>query len=117
MSERDEGRDGGGGGPLGGFLLGLAVGALLGVLFAPDEGAQSRRKLSGKLQGLRDLAAEKAGDVSELVAAAHGAGRAARRTAHEEVRRRLEAARRRRRGMGHVTGGAEVADEEDETLA
>jgi hypothetical protein len=33
------------------------------------------------------------------------------------VRRRLEAARRRRRGAGHMTGGAEVADEEDETLA
>lgn len=114
MSERE---GGGAGGSVGGFLLGLAVGALLGVLFAPEEGGASRRKLSGKLQGLRQLAAEKAGEVGDLVAAAHGAGQSARRTAGEEVRRRLEAARRRRRGAGHVTGGAEVADEEDETLA
>jgi gas vesicle protein len=112
MSERE-----GGGGAVGAFLLGIAVGAVLGVLFAPEEGSASRRKLTGKLQGLRELAAEKAGDVSDLVAAAQGAGHAARLTAREEVRRRLEAARRRRRGAGHMTGGAEVADEEDETLA
>ena len=116
MSER-EGGSGGSGGSVGGFLLGLAVGAVLGVLFAPEEGGASRRKLSGKLQGLRALAVEKAGEVGDLVAAAQGAGQAARRTAREEVRRRLEAARRRRRGAGHITGGAEVADEEDETLA
>ena len=104
MSEREGGS--GGGGAVSGFLLGLAVGALLGVLFAPDEGGASRRKLSGKLQGLRQLAAEKAGEVGDLIAAAPGAGQSARRTAREEVRRRLEAARRRRRGAGQLTGGA-----------
>jgi gas vesicle protein len=113
MSERE---GGGSGGAAGAFLLGLAVGAVLGVLFAPEEGGDARRKLSGRLRGLRELAAEKAVDLSELVAAAHGAGQAAGRTAREEVRRRLEAVRRRR-GGGRVTGGAEVADEEDETLA
>src|SRR5256885_175112 len=62
MSERGEG--------FGPFLLGLGLGAVLGFLFAPEPGEASRTKLSRKLPGLRDLAAEKAGDLGELLAAA-----------------------------------------------
>ncbi len=53
MSERGAG--------FGPFLLGLGLGAVLGFLFAPEPGEASRTKLSRKLRGLRDLAAEKAG--------------------------------------------------------
>src|SRR3989441_7825562 len=77
MSERDSGADsaggGGGGGPgFGGFLLGLAVGAAIGFLFAPEAGTGSRRRLAGKLRGLRGPAADKAGQLGGLV----GEGRA-----------------------------------------
>ena len=76
MSEREGGAESGGaaggaGGPggagFGGFLLGLAVGAAIGFLFAPEAGTGSRRRLAGKLRELRDLAADKAGQLGELV--------------------------------------------------
>src|SRR6266581_3878701 len=60
MSER--------GAAFGPFLLGLGLGAVLGFLFAPEPGEASRTKLSRKLRGLRDLAAEKAGELHELLA-------------------------------------------------
>ena len=57
-----------------GVLLGLAVGAVLGVLFAPDKGSETRKKISrgfqdkleeGKdaLNDLRDRAMDKAEDL------------------------------------------------------
>ncbi len=49
MSERS----GGGVGP---FLLGAAIGAALGYLFAPAPGTETRRKLSRRLQDLKELA-------------------------------------------------------------
>src|SRR5260370_35787214 len=110
-------REGGRGGSGWVLLLGLAVGAVVGVLFAQDEGGASRRKLSGKLQGLRELAVEKAGEVGDLVAAAQGAGQSARRAAREEGRRRVAAARRRRRGAGASSGGARAADAAGATRA
>lgn len=37
-----------------GLLTGVAVGALLGVLFAPDKGSETRRKISKKSKDLVD---------------------------------------------------------------
>ncbi|RKW61570.1 MAG: YtxH domain-containing protein, partial [Riemerella sp.] len=37
-----------------GILAGAAIGSLLGVLFAPEKGVETRRKLRRKAEDLRD---------------------------------------------------------------
>lgn len=74
MSEREPG--------FGSFVLGIAVGVALGLLLAPEPGKAVRGKLGRRLRGLRALAAEQAGALGELVAAAtapHGEDRRPRR--------------------------------------
>lgn len=46
------------------FLNGVAVGILLGVLFAPDSGEETRRKISRRAAGLKDKYDDLAQDVS-----------------------------------------------------
>ena len=117
MSERE----GGGTGSFGAFLVGLAVGAAVGFLFAPEAGTSTRRKVSRKFEDLKMLAAEKAGELGELVAAARE-DRAAVSTAKKELQRRVLEARRRRhavRAARREGGGSTVAaeGEEDEPVA
>ena len=100
MSERGAG--------FGPFLLGLGVGAVLGFLFAPEPGEASRTKLSRKLRGLRDLAAEKAGELGELLDAGDEEEEEPP-TARVAIERRLTEAKRRRRGAR--------TEEEDEPVA
>ena len=95
-------------GGFGSFLLGLGVGAVLGFLFAPEPGDASRTKLSRKLGELRDLAAEKAGEL--LDAAEEEEDEAP--TARVAIERRLTEAKRRRRGAKGAS-----REEEDEPLA
>jgi len=106
MSERGTG--------FGPFLLGLGLGAVIGFLFAPEPGEASRVKLSRKLRGLRDLAAEKAGELGELLddATDEAADESPAPTARVAVERRLTEAKRRRRG---AKGGR--VEEEDEPVA
>src|SRR5205809_6765689 len=106
MSERDSGADsagggggGGGGSGFGGFLLGLAVGAAIGFLFAPEAGTGSRRRLAGKLRELRDLAADKAGQLGDPGAEARAEAEAVS-AARAGVERRGLGARRRRHAIG-----------------
>jgi gas vesicle protein len=48
-----------------GVLAGLAVGALLGVLFAPDKGSETRKKLSRKATDTADDMKEKFNEFIE----------------------------------------------------
>jgi gas vesicle protein len=95
-------------GGFGSFLLGLGVGAVLGFLFAPELSDATRTKLSRKLGELRDLAAEKAG---ELLDAADDEEEEAP-TARVAIERRLTEAKRRRRGAKGAS-----REEEDEPVA
>lgn len=102
MSERE----GSGGGSFGGFLLGLAVGAVVGFLFAPATGEDTRRKLSKRLKTLRDAA----GDLLEVEEGDEAVEEPA--STREQLRRRLQAARQRRRAAG-----GEDVEEGDEPVA
>ncbi len=114
MSERGSG--------FGSFLLGLGIGAVLGFLFAPEPGDAARTKLTRKLRGLRDLAAEKAGELGQLLAPE--AEDEEEPPAREALERRLSDAKRRRRGARPGAGRdpalpppVESGEEEDEPLA
>ena len=103
MSERGSG--------FGSFLLGVGIGAVLGFLFAPEPGDAARGKLQRKLRGLRDLAAEKAGELGELLEPDEHEP-----SSREELEQRLTDAKRRRRGA-KAPARLEAPEEEDEPLA
>lgn len=44
---------------IGALLIGAAVGGALGILFAPDKGSETRKKLSGKTGDIAHLLQEK----------------------------------------------------------
>lgn len=47
------------------FVNGVLVGILLGVLFAPDSGEATRRKITRRAQGIKDSYEDFADDVSD----------------------------------------------------
>jgi gas vesicle protein len=51
-----------------GVLLAAAAGAILGILFAPDKGSETRRKISKKGTDLKDMFRSKINDLVDDVA-------------------------------------------------
>jgi gas vesicle protein len=95
------------GSPLAPFLWGLAAGAALGLLFAPMSGVALRGELRDRSRKLKDLAAEKADEIEDLVAGGYESARA-------KVEERLDRAKRtvhdgREAARDVVEAGREVA--------
>jgi gas vesicle protein len=123
MSER--------GGGFGAFLFGIVLGAVAGFVFAPTEGGENaRRKMTKGLRNLKELAEEKVDEVRGLLQEAEDEAEETEDEAEEEpeiatreqLRRRLEAARRRRARSARppvppAPPAPPASEEEDEPLA
>jgi gas vesicle protein len=124
MSER--------GGGFGAFLFGIVLGAVAGFVFAPTEGGEStRRKVTKGLRNLKELAEDKVDEVRGLLKEAEEEAEQSDESdeseeedkepeiaTREQLRRRLEAARRRRaRATRPPVSPSPGSDEEDEPLA
>jgi gas vesicle protein len=105
----------------GAFLLGIVLGAVAGFVFAPTEsGEHTRRKVTKGLRNLKELAEEKVDDVRGLLQEAadeaeEGEDEEPELTTREQLRNRLDAARRRRARSARPEPPA--SEEEDEPLA
>lgn len=52
-----------------GIMIGAAAGAILGVLFAPDKGSTTRKKIAKKSSDLKDSVKDKVNDLVDSIAA------------------------------------------------
>jgi gas vesicle protein len=113
-------------GGIGSFLAGAALGAVLALLFAPSSGAETRMEIRRRARRLREVAEDRLEDLQEAVESGYArtkasveaglqrarvsiderrgeardavqAGKAAVRTARDELERRLDDARAQRR--------------------
>ncbi|QEC67830.1 YtxH domain-containing protein [Panacibacter ginsenosidivorans] len=49
------------------FIKGVSIGFILGVLFAPDKGSATRRKISGVASDIKDDMTDTLNDISDMV--------------------------------------------------
>ena len=52
---------------IGAALIGVAIGGVLGILFAPDKGSETRKKLLAKGEDLKDLIQDKIAGVIDQI--------------------------------------------------
>lgn len=52
---------------IGSVLIGAAVGGILGVLFAPDKGSETRRKIAAKGEDLKGYVQDKVSEVMDHI--------------------------------------------------
>jgi gas vesicle protein len=50
---------------IGALLIGAAIGGVLGILFAPDKGSETRKKIAGKTDDLTESLKEKFNAILE----------------------------------------------------
>jgi len=53
---------------IGAVLLGAAAGAILGILFAPDKGSETRKKIAKKTGEFNDTLKDKFNELGEVIA-------------------------------------------------
>jgi len=59
-----------------GVLAGVAAGAILGILFAPDQGSKTRKKIIQKGEDLTDLVKDKVNNFLDVVSEKFESGKA-----------------------------------------
>ncbi len=83
------------------FLAGLSTGFAVGVIFAPQRGAETRRRLRTKANEIAEMAREQAQQLAEqLPEQASGAGKRAVQKAREAASQVRDAARQAARSAG-----------------
>jgi len=68
-----------------GILLGSAIGATLGILFAPDKGSNTRRKLTDEANTAKDKVVTGAVDLKDQIASGVVSGKATLESQLESV--------------------------------
>ncbi|WP_066221730.1 YtxH domain-containing protein [Formosa haliotis] len=51
-----------------GVIAGTALGAAMGILFAPDKGSKTRKKISKEAENTKNKIADQASDIADMVA-------------------------------------------------
>lgn len=101
-------------GGFGAFLMGLAVGAGLALLFAPQSGAETRRRISGTARRARAAAQDAVGQVTDQVQDTFATARQRVEEKIEEARDAVEA--KRNQVERAVLAGREAARQAREDL-
>lgn len=99
---------------IGTFLLGLAVGAGLALLFAPESGEATRRRISRKVKQARDAAEDAVGEVTDRVGDTFEAARQRVEEKIDEARSTIEM--KKEQVQRAMQAGREAAEQAREDL-